>query len=129
MHRYFSSASAGVDAANSPIVPGQVRGLAISAAKRTTLAPEFPTMQEQGVADFEISSWYGLFMPGKTPPDIIHTVNADMVKMMAERAMKERLAPLGIEAASSMPQELAMAAKAETEPWGDVIQKSGIRSE
>jgi tripartite-type tricarboxylate transporter receptor subunit TctC len=108
---------------------GQVRGLAISAAKRTALAPEFPTMQEQGVDGFDITSWYGLFMPGKTPPEIVDKINADMVKMLAEPAMKERLAPLGIEAASSSPQELAMAAAVETELWGSVIKQAGIRSE
>src|SRR5688500_10351814 len=46
---------------------GNVRGLAVTAAKRSALAPEFPTMQESGVAGFDISSWYGLFMPLKTP--------------------------------------------------------------
>jgi tripartite-type tricarboxylate transporter receptor subunit TctC len=108
---------------------GQVRGLAISAAKRTALAPEFPTMQEQGIKEFDISSWYGMFMPGGTPPEIIAKVNADMVKVLAEPAMKERMAPLGIEAASSTPQELAADAKAETALWTDVIQKAGIRTD
>jgi tripartite-type tricarboxylate transporter receptor subunit TctC len=108
---------------------GQVRGLAISAAKRTALAPEFPTMQEQGVQNFDISSWYGLFMPAQTPQEIVARINADMAKMMTEPAMKERMAPLGIEAASSTPQELAALAKAETELWTSVIQQTGIRSD
>ncbi len=108
---------------------GQVRGLAVTAAKRSALAPEFPTMVESGVAGFDISSWYGLFMPAKTPSDIVKKINADMVAILAEPALKARLAPLGIEAASSTPDQLAAEAKAETELWGPVIKAANIKSD
>jgi len=108
---------------------GQVRGLAITAGKRSALAPEFPTMQESGVAGFDISSWYGLFMPGKSPPELIAKVNADMATILAEPAIKARLAPLGIEAAGSTPAQLATEAKAETELWGPVIKAANIKSD
>ncbi len=108
---------------------GNVRGLAVTAAKRSQLAPEFPTMQESGVAGFDISSWYGLFMPLKTPPDIVKKINADMVTILAEPAMKSRLSPLGIEATSSTPEQLAADAKAETELWGEVIKATGIKGD
>ena len=108
---------------------GNVRGLAVTSAKRSGLAPEFPTMAESGVAGFDISSWYGLFMPLKTPPDIVRKINADMVTILAEPAIKSRLAPLGIEAASSTPEQLAADAKAETELWGPVIKAANIMSE
>jgi tripartite-type tricarboxylate transporter receptor subunit TctC len=108
---------------------GNVRGLAVTAAKRSTLAPEFPTMQESGVAGFDISSWYGLFVPLKTPPDIVRKVNADMVKLLAEPEIKAKLAPLGIEASSSTPEQLAAEAKAEVELWGPVIKAANIKSD
>jgi tripartite-type tricarboxylate transporter receptor subunit TctC len=108
---------------------GQVRGLAITAAKRSALAPEFPTMAESGVAGFDISSWYGLFMPGKSPPDIVRKINADMITILAEPAIKARLAPLGIEAASSTPDQLAAEARAETELWGPVIKAANIKAD
>ena len=108
---------------------GNVRGLAVTSAKRSGLAPEFPTMAESGVAGFDISSWYGLFMPLKTPPDIVRKINADMVTILAEPAIKSRLAPLGIEAASSTPEQLAAEAKAETELWGPVIKAANIMTE
>ena len=108
---------------------GQVRGLAVTAGKRSALAPEFPTMQELGVAGFDISSWYGLFMPGKSPPELIAKVNADMATILAEPAIKARLAPLGIEAASSTPAQLAADAKAETELWGPVIKAANIKGD
>jgi tripartite-type tricarboxylate transporter receptor subunit TctC len=108
---------------------GTVRGLAVTAGKRSALAPEFPTMQESGVAGFDISSWYGLFMPGKSPPELIAKVNADMATILAEPAIKARLAPLGIEAASSTPAQLAADAKAETELWGPVIKAANIKGD
>jgi tripartite-type tricarboxylate transporter receptor subunit TctC len=108
---------------------GQVRGLAVTAGKRSALAPEFPTMQESGVAGFDISSWYGLFMPGKSPPELIAKVNADMATILAEPAIKARLAPLGIDAASSTPAQLAADAKAETELWGPVIKAANIKGD
>ncbi len=108
---------------------GNVRGLAVTAAKRSALAPEFPTMQESGVAGFDISSWYGLFMPLRTPPEIVRKINADMVTLLTEAAIKSRLAPLGIEASSSTPDQLAAEAKAETALWGPVIQAANIKSD
>jgi tripartite-type tricarboxylate transporter receptor subunit TctC len=108
---------------------GQVRGLAVTAGKRSALAPEFQTMQESGVAGFDISSWYGLFMPGKSPPELIAKVNADIATILAEPAIKARLAPLGIEAASSTPAQLAADAKAETELWGPVIKAANIKGD
>jgi tripartite-type tricarboxylate transporter receptor subunit TctC len=68
-----------------------------------------------------------LFVPAKTPPEIVKTVNADMVTILAEPAVKARLAPLGIEAASSTPDELAAKADAETRLWGPLIQAANIK--
>ena len=108
---------------------GQVRGLALSAGKRSALAPEFPTMAEAGVPGFDITSWYGLFAPARTPNEIVRKVSADMATILAEPATKARLAPLGIEAAASSPEELAAKARGETELWGPVIRAAGISGE
>jgi tripartite-type tricarboxylate transporter receptor subunit TctC len=108
---------------------GQVRGLAVSAGNRSALAPEFPTMSDSGVPGFDISSWYALFAPAKTPPEIVKAINAGMVAILAEPAIKARLAPLGIEAASSTPEELAANAAAETRLWGPLIQAANIRGD
>jgi tripartite-type tricarboxylate transporter receptor subunit TctC len=108
---------------------GQVRGLAVSAGKRSPLAPEFPTMSDSGVPGFDVASWYALFAPAKTPPDIVKAMNAGMVAILAEPGVKARLAPLGIEAASSTPEELAANAAAETRLWGPLIQAANIRGD
>ena len=86
-------------------------------------------MAESGVTGFDISSWYAVFAPAKTPPEIVKKMNADMVTMLAEPAVKTRLAPLGIEAASSTPDQLAATAKADTELWGGIIKAANIKGE
>ena len=108
---------------------GQVRGLAQTGGKRSPLAPEFPTMAESGVAGFDVQSWYALFAPAKTPADIIRKMNADTAAILAEPAIKAKLAPLGIEAAGSTPAELAAVAKADTELWGGIIKSANIKGE
>ena len=108
---------------------GQVRGLAVSSAKRSALASEFPTMADQGVTGFDVTSWYALFMLGGTPPEIINKVSADMATILAEPGMKAKLAPLGIEAAASTPMELETEARAEAGLWATVIKAAHIQPE
>jgi tripartite-type tricarboxylate transporter receptor subunit TctC len=108
---------------------GTVRGLAVTSAKRNPLAQEFPTMAESGVAGFDISSWYALFAPAKTPPDVLKKMNADMVTILAEPAVKAKLAPFGIEAGSTTPDQLGANAKADTELWGGIIKAANIKGE
>jgi tripartite-type tricarboxylate transporter receptor subunit TctC len=108
---------------------GQVRGLAQSTPQRSALAPELPTFAEAGVPGFEVSSWYGLFVPSKTPREIVSKLHANMVTMLAEQATKSRLEVLGVEAASSTPEEIAALMKAEVALWAPLIKSAGIKGE
>lgn len=111
---------------------GQVRGLAVTSAKRFPTALEYPTIVEAGVpglADFNVSSWYALFMPAKTPRDIVQKLNADTVAILAEPEIKQRLERLGLAIVGSTPAELGRHLKAESELWAPVIQAAGIKSE
>ena len=76
-----------------------------------------------------MSSWYALFAPAKTPPDILKKMNADTAAILTGPAMKAKLAPLGIEAAGSTPAELAAKARADTELWGGIIKSANIKGE
>src|SRR6266567_9175921 len=58
---------------------GQLRGLAVTSAKRDPVAPELPTIAEAGVPGYEVSSWHGLFVPAKTPPEIVRKMGVDTV--------------------------------------------------
>src|SRR5580704_4339388 len=89
-----------------PVRAKQLRGLAVTSAKRFPDEPELPTVAESGVPGYDVSSWYALYLPAKTPPDIIAKVNADAIAMLSQPAIKAKFEPLGILAQGSTPAEL-----------------------
>ncbi len=108
---------------------GQVRGLAVTTAKRFPTAPEFPTVAEAGVPGFDVTSWYAFFVPVKTPAEIVTKLHADTVAVLAEPAIKERLAQTGVLVTGTTPDELGALLKSETEMWGPVIKAAGIKAD
>jgi tripartite-type tricarboxylate transporter receptor subunit TctC len=108
---------------------GQVRGLAVTTAKRFAAAPELPTIAESGVPGFDVASCYALYVPAKTPPEIVKRMNASVVAMLAEPATKARSEPLGVAAAGSTPDELAARAWAEVGCGARSSRRPNIRSE
>jgi tripartite-type tricarboxylate transporter receptor subunit TctC len=112
-----------------PVRSKQVRGLAVTTAQRFPSEPELPTVVEQGVAGYDVSSWYGIYLPAKTPPDIIRKMNADMVAMLNEPAIKQKYEPLGVLAQGSTPAELAAKNEADAALWGPIIKEANIKVE
>jgi tripartite-type tricarboxylate transporter receptor subunit TctC len=108
---------------------GQLRGLAVTTAKRFPTAMEFPTVIEEGVPGFDVSSWYAFFVPARTPPAVVRKLHADTVAILAEPAVKAKLEQLGVAVIASTPEELARHLKAETDLWGPVIKAAGIKPE
>src|SRR5438105_3435478 len=68
----------------------RLRGLAVTTKKRTPAAPQMPTIAESGVPGFGVASWYAIFAPAKTPPEIVRKINSDIVAELADSATKER---------------------------------------
>ena len=112
-----------------PVKSKQLRGLAVTTAKRFPGAPELPTVAESGVAGYDVSSWYGLYAPAKTPADVIKKINAAMVAILAEPAVKQRFEPLGVLAQSSTPEELVAKNAADAKLWGPIIEEAHIKVE
>ena len=106
---------------------GQMRGLAVTTPQRVAAAAEFPTFAEAGLPGFEVTGWFGFFVPAKTPPDIVAKIHADTARALADTALRGRLEELGIVVVGSTPAELAAFLKAEMEKWGPVIKEAGIR--
>jgi tripartite-type tricarboxylate transporter receptor subunit TctC len=104
----------------------RLRGLAVTTKKRTPAAPQMPTIAEAGVPGFDVSSWYAIFAPAKTPPEIVRKVSADIITALADPTTKERLEQLGVVVAGSTPAELAAHLKTEMDKWGPVIKEAGI---
>jgi tripartite-type tricarboxylate transporter receptor subunit TctC len=105
---------------------GQLRGLAVSTAERFPTAPDLPTVAESGVPGFDVSAWYALFVPAKTPPDIIGKINTDTAAALFDPAVKAKLEPLGVLVGRSTPQQLAALLKSEMDKWGPIIKAAGI---
>jgi tripartite-type tricarboxylate transporter receptor subunit TctC len=112
-----------------PVRSKQVRGLAVTTAQRFPSEPELPTVAEQGVAGYDVSSWYGIYLPAKTPPDIIKKMNADMIAMLSEPAIKQKFEPLGVLAQGSTPAELVTKNQADAALWGPIIKEANIKVE
>ena len=105
---------------------GQMRGLAVTSTRRVPAAPEFPTMAEAGLPGFDLAAWFGLFVPAKTPVEIVEKIHTSAVAALADPGVRERLDQLGILLVGSTPAEFASYLKTELDKWGPVIREAGI---
>jgi tripartite-type tricarboxylate transporter receptor subunit TctC len=113
----------------SQIRGGRVKPLAVTTHKRAPLLPEVPTMVEAGVADFDISSWFGLLAPAGTPAPIVSRLNAEMVKVLARDDVKSTLGAQGLDVRSSTPAEFAAHIKSEIARFTRIARTAGIKAE
>ena len=106
---------------------GQVRVLASTGPKRDAAAPDLPTIAEAGVPGYDVTAWQALFVPAKTPPEIVRKISADTNTALADPAIKDTLAKNGYVAESSSPEELEELLKLEIAKWSTVIKSVGIK--
>jgi tripartite-type tricarboxylate transporter receptor subunit TctC len=104
----------------------KVRALGTTGNKRSVGLPDVPTVAEAGVPGYEVLSWNGFFGPAGLPKDVVDTVNKAMREVLAEDAVKKRLATLGVEAKASSPEELKKRMLDDVTKWADVIEKAHI---
>lgn len=108
---------------------GKVRAIAVSSAKRSVAAPEYPTIAEAGVAGYEHSSWVGLLAPSGTPRTIIGRLNAESVKAAQAPDSKAYLLKFGMEPVGSTPAQYASLIKTEIAKWQRVVKAAGITAQ
>jgi tripartite-type tricarboxylate transporter receptor subunit TctC len=111
------------------LADGKLRALASSGSKRSEATPELATVQESGVAGYDVVSWNALFAPAGTPPEIVKTLNGALRDILADADVKRRLIELGIEARASTPQEISARLKSDIDKWQQVIEKAGIQKQ
>ena len=109
------------------IKAGKLRGLAVTTAARSPLAPELPTMAESGLPGFELSTWFAFFAPAGTPRAVVDKISGDMRRVLMQPDMKERLAAIGVDVRASTPDELATFQRAELAKWGKIVKDSGAK--
>lgn len=106
---------------------GRLKTLAVTGGKRTPLAPQIPTIAEAGVPGYQVTGWYGLAAPAKTPHAIIERLNVTMNRALPE--LRERYANLGMDIAGGTPAEFGAHLKSERDRWAHVVKVSGARVE
>ncbi len=108
---------------------GKVRLLATSGASRNKFVPGTSTLVEQGLKDLVFGEWFGFYLPGKAPADVVSRANAAIRTALANKDVIEGLATMGLEARSSSPGELAAMLRADAEKWGPIVKAIGFTAE
>ncbi len=107
----------------------QLKALAVSTLKRSAAFPDVPTMQESGISDFEVDSWYAMFVPAKTPRAVVDRLNAALNTVLNEPEIRERLLAQGSEAVGGTPEQLGAIVNAELPKWAKLVKDAGIKAD
>jgi tripartite-type tricarboxylate transporter receptor subunit TctC len=106
---------------------GKLRALAVTGAKRSPAAPELPTMMEAGVKGYESATWYGLIAPARTPQTIVTRLNREVVAILKQPDVNERLSREGADTVGNTPQEFSDYIRAEILKWAKVVKAANIQ--
>lgn len=106
---------------------GKLRALGASGARRSTAAPDVPTLQEQGIADFDLVAWFMVYAPAGTPAAEVARLREGLQRALANPAVANRLAELGVEPRSIPATELAAFGQAEIQRWAEGVKRSGAQ--
>ena len=118
--------------ATVPTILGQVKGdkvrlIAATSAKRSKLFPEVPTVQEGGVRDFAVETWWGIVGPPGLPAEVVATLNRAINEVAAGPEMRKRFESEGAEQFSGTPEDLRAVLKDELESWRRVVREGGLK--
>jgi tripartite-type tricarboxylate transporter receptor subunit TctC len=108
---------------------GKLRGLAVTTAKRSTLAPEYPTIAESGLKGYDTTSWQGIVVPAATPRDVVQKLNAETVYVLNQPAARDQFLKLGVEIVADTPDQFMEFLRAENARWGKLVRDLGLRAE
>jgi tripartite-type tricarboxylate transporter receptor subunit TctC len=111
------------------IKQGNLRALAVTAARRVAVLPDVPTMAEAGVPDQEADTLNGVLVPAATPAAIIDRINRDIIAVLSQPDVNERLSTLGFDPAATTPAAFGERIKSEIAKWGKVVRAAKIRIE
>lgn len=122
-------ASMGFPPAVPQINAGRLRAIAVTSAKRSPVLPAVPTVSESGLPGFEVNSWYGLFGPAALPAALRTRLNGDVVAILGDADLKERLAKLGAEPGPMSVEEYGRFVQSEIAKWAKVVKASGASAD
>lgn len=111
------------------VAAGKLRAIAVTSAKRSPELPNLPTVAEQGLPGFEFVNWFGLVAPARTPPPVVAELQQRVAAVLAQAAVREKLAALDSMIVGSGPAAFAAFLAADLDKWGRVLRNSGIKAE
>ena len=118
-----------IPSAMGQIKAGKLRALAVTSAKRSSSLPEVPTIAESGFKDFDVSTWYGLFMPAGTPKEVVATMHDEVNKLLATPQMKAAIVAQGAEPQTMSAEQFGELLKTDYQKWKGIVQASGAKIE
>jgi len=117
-------------ASSLPIIrDGRIKPIAVGLAKRSVVLPNVPTLDESGVKGFQVAGWAGFLAPAKTPQAIVQQLNAEVLKILGQPDIRERIVSLGMEPASTTPEAFSAFMKSETAKWAQAVKLSGVKAD
>ncbi len=108
---------------------GRLTALAVASAKRSTVLPNVPTLDESGLKGYEATTFIGIAGPAAMPKAVVSKLNAAMLKVMDTASVNERFRALGADPGSSSPEEFSKTIRDELAKWRDVVARAGLKFE
>jgi tripartite-type tricarboxylate transporter receptor subunit TctC len=108
------------------IKSGKLRALAVTTAKRSSVLPDVPTLEEAGLKGFDIGTWFGVLAPAGTPPDIVARLNAEMVKIIHSPDFAQRMQAIGAEPLGNTQAQMAQQIADETAKFAGLVREGKV---
>ena len=118
-------ASMGLPSAMSMVQAGKLRAIAVTSSSRVATLPGIPTVQEGGVANYNVTSWYGIFGPAGLPAGIVKRLHTELTAALKDPAILQRLSAVGAEPSGKGPEEFGRFVREEIASWAKVVKASG----
>ncbi|WP_137926609.1 tripartite tricarboxylate transporter substrate binding protein [Cupriavidus sp. 2SB] len=120
---------ASVPSALAQVKAGKLRALAVTSASRSTSLPNVPTVAESGYKDVDVSTWYGIFAPAKTPASVVERIGAEVNKVLATPEVIQAIHDQGAEAKLMTPKQFSDLVDSDYRKWKSIVERSGARVE
>ena len=105
---------------------GKLRPLAVTTARRSSVLPDVPTLQEAGLKDFDIGTWFGVLAPAATPKDVVARLSAEMAKIVASPDFAQRMEAIGAEPIGGTPDQMAKRIDDETVKFAKLVKDGKV---
>jgi len=115
-----------VNVALSLVKDGKLNALGVSTRMRAEVLPQVPTLAEQGVRDYEVTLWFGLWAPAGTPAAVVQKLNLSINAIVQEPQVREQFARLGMQPSPMKPEEFARFVREEIEVYKRIVKQAGI---